>query len=124
MDRFIITFRSITFAQRGERALRKLGAEDALALCAVMRAVKLAQHPVSHDRQAVLDEAESILRSLLEKDACFSLKHLAVDGNDLLALGLRGKAIGEMLEQLLTAVMDGELPNEKAALLERVKEKI
>lgn len=30
MDRFIITFRSITFAQRGERALRKLGLDCTL----------------------------------------------------------------------------------------------
>ena len=94
-----------------------------LALCAVKRADNLAQHPDYHDRQSVLDEAESILRAILEKDACFSLKHLAVDGNDLLSLGLRGKAIGQMLEELLTAVMDGEISNEKAALLETAKKK-
>ena len=105
------------------RALRKLGVEDAFALCAVKRADNLAQHPDYHDRQGVIDEAESIIHTVLEKDACFSLKHLAVDGNDLLALGLRGKAIGQMLEELLTAVMDGEIPNEKAALLEEAKTK-
>ncbi|MBR5572420.1 MAG: CCA tRNA nucleotidyltransferase [Oscillospiraceae bacterium] len=106
------------------RALRKLGVEDTFALCAVKRADNLAQHPDYHDRQAVLDEAEALLHAVLEKDSCFSLKHLAVDGNDLLALGLRGKAIGQVLEQLLTAVMDGELPNEKAALLNAAKEQI
>ena len=105
------------------RALRKLGVEDAFALCAVKRADNLAQHPDYHDRQGVIDEAETIIRTVLEKDACFSLKHLAVDGNDLLALGLRGKDIGQMLEELLTAVMDGEIPNEKAALLETTKTK-
>ena len=105
------------------RALRKLGVEDAFALCAVKRADNLAQHPDYHDRQGVIDEAESIIRTVLEKDACFSLKHLAVDGNDLLALGLRGKDIGQMLEELLTAVMDGDLPNEKEALLETAKKK-
>ena len=115
---FALTERSMT------RALRKLGVEDAFALCEVKRADNLAQHPDYHDRQSVLDEAEAILRAVLAKDACFSLKHLAVDGNDLLALGLRGKAIGEMLEQLLTAVMDGEIENEKAALLKRVKKNI
>ncbi len=30
MDRFLITFRSVTFAQRGERALQKLGIDCAL----------------------------------------------------------------------------------------------
>lgn len=114
---FALTEKSMT------RALRKLGVEDAFALCAVKRADNLAQHPDYHDRQGVIAEAESIIRTVLEKDACFSLKHLAVDGNDLLSLGLRGKAIGQMLEELLTAVMDGEISNEKAALLETAKKK-
>ena len=105
------------------RLLRQLGVEDTVALCQVKRADNLAQHPDYHGRQAVLAEAEALIRTVLEQDACFSLKHLAVDGNDLLALGLRGKAIGQMLEQLLTAVMDGEIPNEKAALLEAAKTK-
>ncbi len=114
---FALTEKSMT------RALRKLGVEDTFALCAIKRADNLAQHPDYHDRQSILDEAEALIRTVLEKNACFSLKHLAVDGNDLLALGLRGKAIGAMLEELLTAVMDGELPNEKEALLHAVKAK-
>ena len=114
---FALTEKSMT------RALRKLGVEDTFALCEVKRADNLAQHSDYHDRQSVLDEAEAILRAVLAKDACFSLKHLAVDGNDLIALGLRGKAIGETLEGLLTAVVEGELPNEKAALLEGVKKR-
>ena len=47
-----------------------------------------------------------------------SLKQLAVSGNDLLALGIpQGKAVGQMLNRLLEAVMDGSLPNEREALL-------
>ena len=42
---------------------------------------------------------------------------MAVNGNDLIALGYRGKQIGAELERLLTQVMDGTLPNEKEALL-------
>ena len=114
---FALTEKSMT------RALRKLGVEDAFALCAIKRADNLAQHADYHDRQGVIDEAESIIRTVLEKETCFSLKHLAVDGNDLLALGFRGKAIGQMLDALLTAVMDEEIPNEKAALLEEAKTK-
>lgn len=54
---------------------------------------------------------------LLAEDACFSLKQLAVNGRDLLALGLSGPAVGAALEGLLGKVMDGALPNDREALL-------
>ena len=50
------------------------------------------------------------------------MKQLAVNGNDLTALGLRGPAVGRALETLLSKVVDGELPNQRAALLKFVTE--
>ena len=41
-------------------------------------------------------------------------------GSDLTALGLHGPAVGETLQRLLDAVMDGEAPNEKESLLRLV----
>ena len=54
-------------------------------------------------------------------DACFTLRDLAVDGRDMMALGLRGRQIGETLDALLTQVAEGELPNEKAVLMAWVR---
>ena len=64
----------------------------------------------------------TVLRTLtsevLQENACFSLKDLAVDGNDLVALGfVPGKAIGQCLTSLLNQVVEETLPNEKEALL-------
>ena len=39
----------------------------------------------------------------------------------LTAAGLKGKAVGEALQFLLEAVMDGRIPNEKEALLTELK---
>ena len=105
------------------RLLRQIGVENAYALCNVKRADNLAQHPDYHGRQAVLDEAEALITRIVESDKCFSLRQLAVDGNDMLSLGLRGQEIGQALELLLSAVMDGELPNEKEALMAEVRGK-
>ena len=44
---------------------------------------------------------------------------LLVSGGDLAALGLRGPSIGETQRALLAAVIEGVLPNERAALLEQ-----
>ena len=61
------------------------------------------------------------MHEILEENACLSLKDLAINGKDLLALGLTGPAIGKALQQLLDLVLDEQLPNEKAALLEALK---
>ena len=54
----------------------------------------------------------------LAADGCYRLDRLAVNGGDVLAAGLRpGPAVGQALDILLNAVMDGTLPNERTALL-------
>ena len=63
-----------------------------------------------------------LLSEILREDACLSLKDLAVNGHDLMALGIRGKALGETLNRLLEKVMEEELPNERGALLNFVEE--
>ena len=57
------------------------------------------------------------LRAVLKRGECFSMKHLAVTGDDLLALGLKGRALGDMLEFLLGYVMTFPENNRKELLL-------
>lgn len=104
------------------KALRALGEQDLRRLILVKRADNLAQAPRFWDRQAEIDKAEEILDRLLAEDACFSLKQMAVKGKDLTAMGLSGPAVGRTLNVLLERVVDGELPNEREALLEAVRE--
>lgn len=59
----------------------------------------------------------AIIAEILDENACFSLKDLAVNGHDLQKLGLAGKEIGLCLNHLLEQVMEELLPNEKEALL-------
>ena len=72
--------------------------------------------------EAVFDQIEELLCQLLAEQACFGIKDLAVDGNDLIAMGFApGPRLGSCLAQLLTLVQDEKLPNEKEALLEAAK---
>ena len=57
------------------------------------------------------------LRAVLKSGECFSMKHLAVTGDDLLALGLSGKALGDMLGFLLDYVMEFPENNRRELLL-------
>ena len=116
--------RPIPLTERAiRRAMNQLGVEGLRQLCAVKRADNLAQHPDYRSRQRDIDAGEAIMDELLAKDACFSLKQLAVNGRDMAALGLEGPAIGQALQTLLEAVMDGETDNDRAALLALAKEK-
>lgn len=69
------------------------------------------------DGSAVFSEVRELIAELKAEDACLGLKDLAVNGNDLMALGYRGKEIGICLNALLEQVVDEQMPNEKKALL-------
>ena len=106
------------------RAARQLGEDSLRQLLAVKRADNRAQSPLCRGRAADIDRAEAILDDLLARQSCFSLRELAVRGNDLTALGLRGPAVGEALQKLLDAVMDGSVPNDRPALLAQAQKLI
>lgn len=57
------------------------------------------------------------VRAVLNSGECFSMKHLAVTGDDLLALGLKGRALGDMLQFLLDYVMEFPENNRRDLLL-------
>ena len=103
--------------------LNRMGPEGTEELIALHRADTLGQSPLCHGRLADYDRAEELRRALLERAACFSLKNLAVNGRDLLALGLRGPAVGRGLDACLDAVMDGRVPNRREELLMLLKNK-
>lgn len=63
------------------------------------------------------DAISSQLEEIMQENSCLTVRDLAINGHDLMALGLSGRAIGTLLEQLLAQVLDEELPNESAALL-------
>ena len=63
---------------------------------------------------------QATLAAFLAKEPCLSIRALAVDGKDLMALGLQGAAIGEAQNYLLMQVAGG-LPNEKEILIQRIK---
>jgi len=110
--------REIPRTEKGvRRALMKLGEERMRQLTEVKRADNLGQAPELRSRLREVERGAEILDALLARDACFSLKQLAVNGRDLMELGLRGPEIGAALDRLISAVVDGELPNEKSALL-------
>lgn len=104
------------------RNLARYGEETLRLLLEVKRADNLAQAEAYRDRQALIQQWEELLNVVLASGECFSLRQLAVRGNDLTALGLQGPAVGNALRELLEQVIDEKLPNDRGALLAYVKE--
>ena len=74
-----------------------------------------AENPYFSGIRAIMDQIEA-------ENACLTLKDLAVNGHDLMALGLKGREIGNALNRLLSLVLEDAVPNEKAALLAALQE--
>jgi tRNA nucleotidyltransferase (CCA-adding enzyme) len=107
--------------KQAKRWLNKLGEESLLRLIEVKRADTLAQAGAVHGtKMMALNELTQAVRIAVEQEQCFSLKDLAINGRDLIALGIEGKQIGITLNALLGRVIDDELVNEKEVLLAAV----
>ena len=75
------------------------------------------------EKKMRLGQMYPILNFVIEENECFQLKDLAINGNDLIELGFEsGKKIGQILNTLLMAVIDGDIKNKKEKLIQFVKD--
>ena len=73
------------------------------------------------ERLREINKLFTVLNDILKQQACFSLKDLAVNGDDLIAAGMKpGKEIGAVLNQMLDLVLNDECANDKNALFKAV----
>lgn len=110
IDRSFLLHRLNRFGEQNLRALFRIHCADRIAT----------GYSTPEREEARLRERMDALDALLAGQPCFTLKDLAVNGNDLKAAGMEGKAIGETLDALLEAVMDGNVENSRDALLEHL----
>jgi len=107
-----------------KRKISKLGEPLFFDLLAIQRADHLAQKTDPSFRMSHDDELFRIAHDVISNSECLTQKQLAVNGHDMVELGLQGAAIGKMLTQLLDAVLNGEVDNEKNALLAYASKRI
>ena len=102
------------------RRLNQLGPETFFQLLEVIRADTLSLAPDFHSRTLEIDQLKTLAERIIVSGQCFSLRDLAVNGEDLLALGLHGREVGEGLRFLLNEVIGGRCENTREALLEEI----
>ncbi len=119
----VIDKHKIVFQQtqrHARRCLAKMGEDRLRMLIQLELADVKSQNPVySAERIENIQIFEHIMEEVLAAEQCFSLKHLAIGGRDLIKAGIpQGPEIGRILNLLLEQVIEEKLPNEKSALLE------
>ena len=102
------------------RWLGRLGAEAIEKMLLLQEADMGSKGTGKPEELVQFSHIRAIMGEIQADNACLSLKDLAVNGHDLMALGFRGKAIGEALNILLEKVIEEELPNQREALLNHI----
>ena len=110
-----------------KRWLNKLGEKQFRRLLDVRRADIKGQKVVcstdKKDKIEKLDIIEKLIDEVIQENQCFTLKDLAVNGNDLIQIGYNpNKQLGETLNILLNGVINEEFENKKDSLLNIAKE--
>ena len=103
------------------RRLGKYGIQETLDLLELQKADYFATGTKA--APGPFPEIARIIEEILEGDACLSIRDLAINGTDLMALGFApGPRFGQCLAELLALVQADAIPNEKSALLQKAKE--
>lgn len=105
------------------KAIQAVGDDVFLDLLKVEEADAKAQNlELSAEKLNKLDKIEQIYLEIKEKRQCLELKHLAVNGDDLINLGFKpGLEIGTILNKLLDLVIENPALNNKETLIQLVK---
>jgi tRNA nucleotidyltransferase (CCA-adding enzyme) len=100
-----------------KRWLNKLSEEVLRELIILKKADTLALNPQYYFRLNEFDKITGLIDKVIIQEQCFSLKNLAVNGYDILKLGIpQNKLIGQILDYLLCNVIDGIFPNDEKIL--------
>ena len=103
------------------RWLGRLGPETMEDLLTFQKADMVSKGVSKESEMAQHLHLRRLVAEVQAEASCLTLRDLSVNGNDLMALGYEGRAIGECLSRLLDAVLDDRLPNERESLLETAK---
>ena len=100
------------------RWLNKIGSEQFYRLINVRMSDMLA-HSIDTQKERI-EKCRRVLEILSDESKnCFTIKDMKISGRDVMSFGIpQGKKIGELLSLALSAIMNGDVPNEHEKLME------
>lgn len=101
------------------KALTKVPNNDAQLFMKLISLINADKMNHTYGKQLNTDEVKKTIAIIKEENLALKISDLAINGNDLLELGLRGPIIGKILTLLLSEVIDEKLENKKEILLDK-----
>jgi len=89
-------------------------------LLAAIEILKARDNYFEKDISSYLTIENSII-NILERNECFSISQLDVNGNDIVEFGISGKEVGDILSFLLDEVITNKVENKKTLLLKHIE---
>ncbi|MBR5246190.1 MAG: CCA tRNA nucleotidyltransferase [Clostridia bacterium] len=109
--------------KRLKKIMSQIGVELIFPLIEIKFCDNSAQKSEYYRGDDFYKETKSIINDILKEKECFSIKDLAINGNDLMGLGFKGKKIGETLTFLLDLVINEKIKNEYDEILSYLNNK-
>lgn len=69
-----------------------------------------------------LENTKKLFEKIIQNKECYNISMLDIKGDEIIALGAKGKQTGEILNTLLDEVMSGKIKNENKILIKKAKE--
>ena len=113
-----------------KRWLGRFGETLLLEILHIKIADNIATGNMSHELEEKFYRVEEQIHRIVESKECFSVKDLAINGRDVMAVidgneqitsNQKGPLIGKLLDEVLEEVIDGSLRNDREALLARLE---
>lgn len=122
----LILFHDVRFSDNKrqiKRLLSKIGEENFRDLLKIQKADILAQSTYKREEKIYnLSLAVATFEQIIKDNECLSLKDLAINGHNLIHIGItKGDDIGKTLNYLLMSVIDEKIPNEREILISEAK---
>lgn len=106
--------------KRLKRLMSQIGEDLIYPLIEIKRCDNMAQNPECFRGEDFYKAAYRLIDEIISDGECFSIKQLAVDGNDMINLGFKGRDIGAQLDRVLRAVMDGKIENNREEIIKYI----
>jgi tRNA nucleotidyltransferase (CCA-adding enzyme) len=91
--------------KRLKKIMSQIGADLIYPLIEIKYCDNSAQNPLYYRGDEFYNQNKTIIDEIINENECFSVRSLAVNGDDLIKMGYKGKEIGNILNTLLDMVI-------------------
>ena len=107
-----------------KKLVSEIGEDNFFLLMQIKRFDNYGKCPFVLKEFEEFERHENALREFIKNNDCMHISQLEINGNDLVNMGFRGKAVGDMLKNILNMIIEGNLENKHDVLLEYAKTQI